>query len=266
MTIKQNIHLIDTHCHLGHKELRENIPHLLAHADAKGVTRVICASGDLEESEFSAGLAEKYSNVFALAGVHPHEAKNAPVDTSEILKKLTSRPGVVAVGEVGLDYHYDFSPREDQRRVFAMQLETTVNLEIPVVVHTREAIDDTLRILLASEIDPTRVLFHSCSENAAGVKKMLDFGANVSFSGIVTFKKSDEVREGLKLVPLDRLMLETDAPYLSPEPVRKMRPNVPANVRHVAAHVATFLNMDMEELIRQTTRNAERFFNLRDDL
>jgi TatD DNase family protein len=168
----------------------------------------------------------------------------------------------VALGEIGLDYHYDFSPREDQQRVFAAQIELADRLDRKIVIHTREALDDALAILAGSGFDATRAVFHSVTADADGVRRMLDTGATVSFSGIVTFKKTGYLRQAAAVVPDDRLLVETDAPFLSPEPVRKLKTNEPANVAHVARCLAGVRDVSEGRLAEQTTANAVRFFEL----
>jgi TatD DNase family protein len=168
------------------------------------------------------------------------------------------------VGEIGLDYHYDFSPRQAQRRVFTEQLDLARRLGRRVVVHTREALEDTLAILRASGIDARHLVFHSCTEDSAGVRRVLDTGAMVSFSGIVTFAGTDYLRQAARLAPDERLLIETDSPYLSPEPVRKMKTNEPANVAHVCACLASVRGVSPEALAELTTANARRFFALPD--
>jgi TatD DNase family protein len=224
------------------------------------VHTVICAAADVHASKTAHGLADRYENVYCTAGVHPHDAKSVDAGQLQVIKRLAQNAKCVAVGEIGLDYHYDFSPREDQRRAFAEQLALADELSATIVIHTREAIDDTLAVLAESGVDGGRLVFHSCTESADGVVRMLDLGAMVSFSGIVTFKKTEYLRESARLVPDDRLLIETDAPYLSPEPVRKIRPNEPAHVAHVAACLARVRDLPPDDLAAQTAANARRFF------
>jgi TatD DNase family protein len=302
--------LIDTHCHLAHGRLLPDVASVLSRARAAGVTAVICAAGDLVESRANLGLAHREKDVFALAGVHPHEAKEYVGDSTNAsdeqrrnsedhghgaratdadkmsarhegkmpsphaggapathwlrqLEELAADARNVGIGEIGLDYHYDFSPRDAQRRVFGEQLDLARRLGKNVVIHTREAFEDTLAIIAQSGIEGRRIVFHSFTENAAAARLALDLGAMISFSGIVTFARSDELRQTALLVPADRMLVETDAPYLSPEPVRKMKTNEPANVLHVAAFLARLRGVATEELASATTENAKQFFSLR---
>lgn len=254
--------LIDAHCHLAHGRLRQDVSAVIERAGAAGVARMICAAGTVHESKEALSLARQYDNVWCTAGLHPHDAGDAGEHYLATLQALAADPRNVAVGEIGLDYHYDFSPREAQRRVFAEQLALAGRLGKPIVVHTREAFDDTMAILREAGADGGRVVFHCCTEDAANVKRALESGAAVSFSGIVTFKKADYLREAAALVPDDRLLIETDAPYCSPEPVRRMKTNEPANVVHVAARLAAVRGTTPESVARITTANAVRLFAL----
>jgi len=254
--------LVDTHCHLAHERLRDEAEAVLARAREAGVVAVVCAAGDLDEAQAAMRLACAHGDVYFMAGVHPHDAKDASGDYVARLEGFTGEARCVAVGEVGLDYHYNFSPPDVQRRIFAEQLALAVRLVKPIVIHTREAFDDTVAILTESGADGRRVVFHSFTGSAAEARRVLDLGAMVSFSGIVTFKKADDLRAAAAIVPDDRLLIETDAPYLSPEPVRKMKTNEPANVVHVARCLAAVRGCDAEALAELTTANAARFFGI----
>lgn len=254
--------LIDTHCHLGHQRLIRQVAEVLQRARAVDVSAVICAAADLEESRQARALARKFDQVWFTAGVHPHEAKDAGGDYLQELSQLTEDGRNVAVGEIGLDYHYDFTPRDVQRRVFAEQLALAGRLNKRVVVHTREAFADTLAILADSPIRGQDVVFHSCTEGPEAMARIMEFGASVGFSGIVTFKKAEELRQAARLVPMDRLLVETDSPFLSPEPVRSMKTNEPANVVHVVRCLAELRGITLNELAEQTTANAQRIFGL----
>ena len=206
------MNLIDTHCHICHGRLYQHVPAVLSRARAVGVHTVICAAADVHASKTASGLAERHENVYCTAGVHPHDAKSVDAEQLALIEHLARHPKCVAVGEIGLDYHYDFSPRDVQRRAFAEQLALADRLSATIVVHTREAIDDTLAVLAESGVDGGRVVFHSCTESPDGVTRMLELGAMVSFSGIVTFKNADSLRQAAAIVPDDRLLIETDAP------------------------------------------------------
>jgi len=253
---------IDTHCHLCHGRLRPNLPGVLDRANQAGLTAVICASANIEETRQSHQTAQEFDGVFYTAGVHPHDARLVLPDYLDELSRLAAAEYNVAIGECGLDYHYDFSPRPAQQKVFAAQADLARRIGKKLVVHTREAFEDTLAILQSSGIDGGAVVFHSFTEDATCLRKALDFGSMISFSGIATFANSRALRESARLVPADRILIETDAPYLSPEPVRKNKTNEPANVVHVAAALAEVRGVTLETFAETTSANAERFFGL----
>ncbi len=256
------MNLIDTHCHLAHGRLRPDAPAAIARAAAAGVQRILVAAADIHEAKAALGLCRDHASLSCMAGVHPHEAKDFSPGALQTLEDLARASENVAIGEIGLDYHYDFSPREQQRNAFAAQLALAVRLGKPVVVHTREAFDDTMAILRDSGVDGSRVEFHSFTEGPDAGRTVLDFGAMIGMSGIVTFARASDVQATAVLTPDDRLLVETDAPYLSPEPVRKMKTNEPANVAHTARFLAALRRTDPDDLAARTTANAERFFGL----
>jgi TatD DNase family protein len=181
---------------------------------------------------------------------------------SATLEELAGDPRVVALGEMGLDYFRDLSPRPVQRQVFAEQLALARRIGKPVVVHMRDAFDDTMAILRESGVSGSKVVFHSFTEGPDQGRQALDFGATIGFSGIVTFQHSHSLRAAAAIVPDDRILIETDSPYLSPEPVRGSKPNEPANVVHVAAALAALRSVSLEGLAERTTANAVQFFLL----
>ncbi len=266
MDVRHNIagrmELIDTHCHLADDRLAGRIEQVIAEARRACVIGCLCAAGDPSEAVLGAKLAEKYSDVWFMAGVHPHESGSVEGDYLRAIEQFANMQGCLAVGETGLDYHYDYSDRVDQQMVFAEQLGLAAQLEIPVVVHSRDAFDDTLLIIGDSDINPRRVLFHSFTGDEGQVRRALEIGATVSFSGIVTFKNAGDIRKAAKVVPDEQLLIETDAPYLSPEPVRKQKVNTPANVVHVAECLAAVRGTTGEKIAEITTRNARRFFGV----
>ncbi len=254
--------MIDTHCHLSHRRLLSQLDAVLARAREAGVRAMICATGDLSESEAALDLANRERDVYCMCGIQPHDAKSAPQGYLDRLRNLAAEARNVAIGEIGLDYHYDYSPREDQRRVFAEQLDLAARIGKKTIVHMREAFDETLEILRESSLPPENVVFHSWTSGPDHVRLALDLGATISFSGIVTFKNADDVRDSARLVPPDRLLIETDSPFLSPVPVRKMHTNEPANVLHVGNFLSDLLGISPEQLAEQTTANAVRLFGL----
>jgi len=254
--------LIDTHCHLAHGRLSNQLPAVLDRARQAGLIGLICAAGNLRESIAAQKIAAAHDDVYFLAGQHPHDAKDSPEDYLTRIEELSRHPKNVAIGEIGLDYHYDYSPRPVQRRVFAEQLDLATRLGKPVVIHTREAFDETLSILTQSGLDGEKVVFHSFTEPLENLRRALDTAATISFSGIVTFKNAEHLRHAARFVPDDRLLIETDAPFLSPEPLRRIKTNEPAHVAHVAACLAEVRNTTPQELAELTTLNAIRILGL----
>jgi TatD DNase family protein len=253
--------VIDTHCHLAHRRLNQHADEVLQRARDAGVRAVVCAAGDLDEAEAAMELTSRYDDVYFTVGVHPHEAQHAGKDYLRQIGLLADNNRNVAIGEIGLDYHYDLSPREVQRRVFAEQLALAAELAKPVVIHTREAFDDTLAILAESHVEGQRVVFHSFTAGEQQARQALETGGTIGFSGIVTFRKADELRRAAALVPDDRILVETDAPYLSPEPVRKMKTNEPGNVVHVVRRLAAIRGTTDEKIAEITSANAMRLFH-----
>jgi len=244
----------DSHCHLQYDGLP---PDTLAQAEAAGVTRMVCIGTDGPLSAAAVDVARAHpGTVWATVGLHPHDAVNG-VET--IVGSLDA-PEVVGIGECGLDYHYDHSPRDTQRRVFAAQVALAKERDLALVIHTREAWDDTFAVL-AAEGMPERTVFHCFSGGPAEARRCLDIGAQVSFSGILTFKSAGDVREAAALVPLDRVLVETDAPYLTPVPHRGS-PNHPAMVALVGAALAQARGCDVAEVEAATSANATAVFGL----
>jgi TatD DNase family protein len=225
-------------------------------ARADGVERVITIGTDAEESRKAIDVAHRADNVWATVGVHPHDASEGV----EGIVALLAEPKVVAVGECGLDYHYDHSPREVQRRVFAEQIALALESDLALVVHTREAWDDTFDILDTEGV-PARTVLHCFTGGPDEARRGLDVGAYLSFSGIVTFKGADDVRAAAALCPLDRLLVETDAPFLAPVPHRG-QPNRPAWVKVVGEAVAAVTNVSVAEIEGATWANTARVFGL----
>jgi TatD DNase family protein len=259
---------VDTHAHLTHGRLVQQTAAVLERAHQAEVSAVLLAAGNLHDSRLAVNLARKPVEetagvvLLAMVGVHPHDAQDAPGGYLDQLADLAGFDVAVAIGEIGLDYHYDFSPREVQRRVFNEQLDLAGRLGCPVVLHTREAFEDTLACLREADVPGQKLVFHSFTGPPEQTRAVLDLGAAVSFSGIATFKRADDLRRSAALVPGDRLLIETDSPYLSPEPVRERKTNEPANVVHVARCLAEVRNQPLAELAEQTTRNAGRLLNV----
>jgi TatD DNase family protein len=234
----------------------DDVEAVLAAARAAGVTRVVTIGTDASESEAAVTLAAAHADVWATVGLHPHDAKLG-VDT--ILPFLDA-PKVVAVGECGLDYHYDHSPRDVQRAAFAAQIQLAHERGLALSIHTREAWADTFDILEAEGV-PERTVFHCFTGGEPEATRCLDLGAYLSFSGVVTFKSADDVREGARVCPLDRLVVETDSPFLTPVPLRG-QPNTPATIPLVGTGVARTKGIDPEQVEAASWENTQRLYEL----
>jgi TatD DNase family protein len=254
--------LIDTHCHLTFEPLAGDVPGVVERSLAAGVTGWITVGTSLEDSRKAIELAGLYENMYAAIGIHPHEAKDGDAAALAELKHLAKQDKVVAIGETGLDFHYNFSKQPDQRRVFVAHLEIAKEVGLPVVVHSRNAFDETVEILDHNGGGLKGIVFHCFSGSAEQAKQLLDRGYYLSFTGVVTFKNAQVTRDAAKVVPLDRLMIETDSPYMSPEPVRHVKPNEPALMVHTARFVAELRGISLDELALATTQTARRFFRL----
>jgi len=257
--------MIDTHCHLTYDGLHERAEKVIADAGAAGVDRMITVGTSPSDARKSIALAQRFKNVYATAGLHPHYAADWPNLTTltEALRDLLAQSKVVAIGEMGLDKHYPDPPMAMQRAAFAAQLElATEPSALPIIIHNREATDDTLAMIADSGIPGERFVFHCFTGTAKEMEKILAIGALVSLTGIVTFKSAAGVAEASDLVPVDRLMIETDSPYLAPEPHRKVRPNEPKYVVHVAEFLAKRRGMPLADFTAAVDENAERFFKL----
>ena len=246
----------DSHCHLDYPDMTADA---VERARAAGVTRMVSVGTDAAHSAATIEQAGRFDGVWATAGVHPHDASDGIAG----IPPLLGLPKVVAVGECGLDYHYDNSPRDAQRGVFAEQIALAHQHGLALVVHSREAWDDTFDILNAEGVPP-RTVFHCFTGGAGEARRALDLGAWLSFSGIVTFKNAGDVREAAALCPLDRLLVETDAPFLAPVPHRG-QPNEPAHVVLVGAAVAEVKGVPAEDVAAATTGAAEAVFHLLGD-
>jgi TatD DNase family protein len=243
----------DSHCHVPYEGVGVDV---IADARVAGVERWIPVGTDAAQSRAAIDTAAAHDGVWATVGLHPHDASNGV----ETIVGLLDSPRVVAVGECGLDYHYDHSPRPQQRDAFAAQIQLAHERDLALVIHTREAWDDTFSILAAEGV-PERTVFHCFTGGPGEARRCLDLGAVLSFSGIVTFKAAEDVRAAAALTPLDRLLVETDAPYLAPVPHRGSR-NTPAWVPDVGVGVAGVKDVDVDTIAAATWATAERVFRL----
>jgi TatD DNase family protein len=250
------MHLIDTHAHLFYKDYRDHLDDVLQRAEEVGVESIICVGLDLPTSEQAIALAEKYPQLWATVGVHPHDAIDVPADAMEQLEALTAHEKVVAIGETGLDYFRDLSPRGVQQQLFRQHLELAKSLDLPIIVHNRRADQDTWDLIQAA--NHRRGVLHCYSSGPELARKAIEFGFHISFTGTVTFGKNRNT-EVLQAVGLDRVMVETDCPYLAPVPHRG-KTNEPAYVRLVAEQIAEIQDTTLEEAAKLTTANARALF------
>jgi TatD DNase family protein len=234
----------------------DDIEAVLAEARDAGVTRIVTIGTDADESAAAIALAAAHDEVWATVGLHPHDAKNG-VDT---IVDLLDAPKVVAVGECGLDYHYDHSPRDVQRAAFAAQIQLAHERRLALSIHTREAWDDTFAVLAAEGV-PDRTVFHCFTGGEDEARRCLDLGASLSFSGVVTFKNAADVRAAARICPLDRLVLETDSPFLAPVPLRGQR-NTPGNIPLVGAGVSRTKGIDLEQVAAASWANTQALYEL----
>ena len=253
---------IDSHAHIEGSEFDSDREAVIQRALDAGVEIIVCVgNGEVASDSHAAAfrVAEEYPFIYTTVGVHPHEARLLDGSLYANLMGLSQHPKVIAWGEIGLDYHYDFSPREVQQRVFAEQLATARALELPVVIHTREADEDTFA-MLADDGAGVGGVFHCFTGGVARARRALDLGFYVSLAGILTFPKATDLHEVAAFMPLDRLLIETDSPFLAPVPHRGKR-NEPANVVRVAETVAMLRGSDVTAIGEAALHNFERLFN-----
>lgn len=258
------IRFFDSHAHLTDGSLPDTEAVLAACLSA-GVRRVLDAASDLEDSVLCIAHAQAYDCIHAGVGVHPHAALDTPLQEGmERLRELAGQNGVVAIGETGLDYHYDRDWREAQLQWFEAQLDLAGQTGLPIIVHDREAHGDTIDILRGHKGKVTGVI-HCFSGSLEMARECMAMGYYISFSGSVTFKNARRLQEVAAGLPLDRILIETDSPYLAPEPIRKLRPNQPAHVVHVAQCIARLKNEDVLQVAETTYKNACALFGIREE-
>ena len=252
--------LVDSHAHVDDERFDADREEVVARASAAGVSLIINVGADMASSARSVALAGKYPGIYAAVGMHPHDAKDMQETDYIQLEQWTKQPKVVAIGEIGLDYHYDLSPRPMQKEVFLRQLDLARKTGKPFIIHEREAHLDMFEIIKSAARGLNGV-FHCFSGSVETAREYLNMGFYISVAGPVTFSKSGKTKEVAKFVPLDRLLVETDSPYLTPQPFRGRR-NEPAYVRLVAEEIANLRNLSLEELAAATTANVRRLFNI----
>lgn len=248
--------LIDTHAHL---DSLEDAQGAINRAQENGIGRIVAVSSDIESSVITLEIGDKNASVFVAVGIHPHEASKFDESSIEQLEILAKNPKIVAIGETGLDYHYMNAPKEIQIESFRNQIRLAKKLKLPVVVHVRDAHNDVFNIIKDENAWETMGIIHCFTGDYETAKRYVDWGFYISFSGILTFKKAEEIRDAAKKLPMDRILVETDSPYLAPVPYRG-KPNEPSYVRHVAEKLADIRGVSIERIEEETTINAKNLF------
>lgn len=251
----------DSHAHYCEKEFEQDRNELILQIYKEGISRIINAGYNIESSKKAVMLANNYDYIYATAGISPNDIDQFEEKDLEEIEILAKSKKVVAIGEIGLDYHWNVDNKELQKKVFISQIELANKLQLPIVIHTRDAIFDTLDILKNKKECTKKGVFHCTPLNIDLIREGLKLGFYISFAGPITFKNSKNATEAIKTVPIDRILIETDSPFLSPEPLRGKR-NDSRNVKYMAQKIAEVKNMSIEDIAKATYENANRIFNI----
>lgn len=251
--------IFESHAHLLAQQFDSDRDEVIKRAFENGVRAVLNVSDDLTVSKAAIEFAKNYSNIFSSVGIHPHNGKEFNDVDLDVLSDLALDPKTLAIGEIGLDYYYDFCPRDIQRDIFIKQLELAIQLDMPVIIHNREAHKDTIDILESFK-GKIRGVIHSYSGSAESAEILLDVGLYISFTGVITFKNARKTIEALEVVPLDKLLIETDSPYLTPDPFRGKR-NEPKNLIYIAKKMAEVKQVSYDSLVETLWDNSFSLFN-----
>lgn len=252
------IEFFDSHAHYNDEQYNNDRDELIKKMYNEGITKIIIAGNSIETTKSAIAIAEKYAHIYATVGIHPYDIKNIDKDLLEV-EELSKHSKVVAIGEIGLDYYYTKENKEEQKEAFIKQIKLADKLGLPIVIHSRDAYMDTIDILKNVACPSKKGVFHCCQLNMELIKDALSLGFNISFAGPVTFKNSKNVKECLDLIPLDKLQIETDAPYLSPEPFRGTRNNS-INMKITAQKIADIKEVSLETIANVTYKNTLRMF------
>ena len=253
--------LLDSHAHYNDEKFEDDREAIIKDIYNSGVTTIINAGYSLESSKKAIEIAKNYEFMYATAGVSPNDIENLQDNYITEIEKMAKNKKVVAIGEIGLDYYWNKENKEEQKKVFIEQIELANKLNLPIVIHTREAVSDTIDILKNKVECKNKGVFHCCPLNVELVKEALKLGFYISFAGPVTFKNSKNADEVIKIVPTKKMLIETDSPYLSPEPVRGTR-NDSRNVKYIAQKIAQVKEIAIEEIAKQTKENAKTIFRI----
>ena len=260
--------MIDTHCHLNFDTFDNIRDAVIDSAAQVGVTRIIIPAVDVESTPSAIELTQQYEGIFAAVGVHPNSTADFSADTIAQLEQQAQQAKIIAVGEIGLDYYWDKSPKDKQRAAFEAQLELATKLELPVIIHNRDASEDVMTVLeqwvknIPNSLKQRPGVLHSFSAPPEIAERALAIGFYLGFTGPITFKKAEDLRKIARTVPMDKILVETDAPFLTPEPFRGKFPNKPEYIPHIVDRLAALKNISTDEMARITTENAVRLFNL----
>lgn len=255
--------LFDTHAHINDERFDEDRDLVISRARENDIEYILNPGADLETSIAAVNIANQNEKIYAAVGVHPHDVKDISEETIQELKKLSENKKVVAIGEIGLDYYYDNSPRDEQRKWFKRQIELAKEVNLPIIIHDRDAHGETFDILKEYDVGSTGCVMHCYASSVEMAREYIKMGVYISIAGPVTFKNAKKTYEVAKEIPLEYLLVETDSPYLTPTPYRGKR-NESAYVKLVAQKIAESKGITLEEVAHQTTLNAKKLFNIHD--
>ncbi|MEN8257659.1 MAG: TatD family hydrolase [Thermodesulfobacteriota bacterium] len=260
-TLSKGVHLVDSHCHLDMAPYGDDCPEVIARSQTAGVRTIFTIGIDLESSQAAVELAVQHENIYATVGIHPHHALEAGPEAYGTLAKLAAQPKVIGFGEIGIDLFKDYAPVDVQIKAFRGQLDLANKLELPVIIHDRDAHDEILQILEECGPFPAGGVIHCFSGDKEVARRFLDLGFYLSIPGVVTFKKALELQEAAAFIPLEKMLVETDGPFLAPEPWRGKR-NEPAYTLYTAEKIAELKGVTLDTVARQTTKNIEALFKI----
>jgi TatD DNase family protein len=253
--------LFDTHAHLNAIQYEEDIVEVIQRAKSENVTHIVVVGFDKDTIKKAMELTDQYDMIYAAVGWHPVDAIDMTDDDLKWIKELASHPKVVAIGEMGLDYYWDKSPKDIQKQVFRKQIQLAREVQLPIIIHNREATEDVIKILQEENASEVGGIMHCFTGSLEVAKQCMDMNFYISFGGPVTFKNAKKPKEVAAEIPMDRLLIETDCPYLTPHPFRGKR-NEPSYVKYVAEQIATLKEVSVEEIARKTSDNAMRLFGI----
>ena len=254
--------MIDSHCHLDHEPMFSDLKNVLTRSKENGVEKILSICTTKDSFHKIIEIIKIDPIIYGTYGIHPHEANTDVVTKDEIIKNVTSNKKIIAIGESGLDFYYNHSSKEKQISSFKSHIEAAINLNVPIIVHSRNAEKETFDILNEYKKSKPKILMHCFTGSTEFANKLLTLGSYFSASGIITFKKSSDLRETFRLIPNDKLLIETDSPYLAPEPMRG-RKNEPSYIKHTLEKLADIKNVDVDKIDRITSQNFNILFNLK---